>query len=672
MSYGCVPVSFLPAGEALPNPVTSSAPGQPSLLAVADLHEALDRIADGVIFYSRDWRFLYLNRAAENYFRRPRAQLLGRIVWEEFPRTAGTEFERKLREAAERQTPSDMTIFTPTMERWVTVNVFPSASGISITFRDVTTSALAVQAGIELAVARHASEAQYRSLFDNALDGTLLTEPGGGVLAANEAACRMFGRSEAEICAVGRSGLVDVTDPRLAAAMEERRRTGRMRAEFTCVRKDGSRFLAEVCSTIFLDVDGRKRTSMTVRDLTEQKRGEDRLRLVAESGNTLGATLDMETTLQNLARLVVPRLADVAFVDLIEEGMLRRVAVAHRDPAREATVMGVGSLGPVIWKETGLYKVARTGEEEFIPVVDDDILRATTRDEEHLAIVRAMGPRSVIMVPLVGHSGVLGVLTLGIVDDARRYDRSDLAAARAIADRAGSAVDNARLYAQVVEAKRLRDQVLSIVSHDLRSPLNTMLLGARVIAQGAPAEGVSKVERAAKHADSLLKDLLTVAALEATPVLLEKEPHSLSSLVEEALEAHRHVAEERSIVLEASIDADVGAVDVDRRRILQVLDNLLGNALKFTGPTGRIRVEAQSAGEWAVVRVADTGPGIEPQSLPHVFDRFWQGARAKSAGAGLGLAIAKGFIDAHGGKITVESALGRGTTFTFTIPRAPG
>jgi signal transduction histidine kinase len=471
---------------------------------------------------------------------------------------------------------------------------------------------------------------------------------------------------------VGRSGLVDESDPRFAAALEERHRHGYMRAEFTCVRKDGSKFLAGVGSAIFLDADGRERTSLTVRDLTEQKRADERLRLIADAGTLLGATLDLDATLRALARLVVPRLADLSCVDLVEEGTLRRVAAAHRNAAREPAILAVGSLGPVVWKDAGLYKVARTGEEEFVPVLDDAFLRATTRDEAHLAVARTMSPRSVIMVPLVGQAGVLGVLTLAIVDERRRYDRSDLAAARAIADRAALAIDNARLYAQVVEAKRLRDQMLSIVSHDLRSPLNTMLLGARLMARGGTAEGVVKVERAARQADSLLQDLLTVAALEATPVLLDKSTHALSAIIEEAVDAHRPLADERSIVVETSVDPDVGEVEVDRTRILQVLDNLLGNAVKFTGAGGRVRVEAHVAQASVVVRVADTGPGIEPELLPHVFDRFRQGARAKSAGTGLGLAIAKGFVEAHGGTITVESALGRGTTFTFTIPRGRG
>ncbi len=513
--------------------MTSPASSQRLLVAEQDLREALDRITDGFVVYSRDWRLLYLNRPAEKYFGRPREELLGRIVWEEFPAAAGTEAERALRRAAERAEPTDMEMFAPAMKRLVHFRVFPSDRGVSISFRDVT-------AEHQVAEALRASEAQYRALFEHALDGILLTSPTGEILAANEAACRMLGRTEAEIRAVGRPGVVDATDPRVAPALEERRRTGYVRAELTFRRKDGSKFPAEVCSTIYVDAEGHERTSMTVRDLTESKRAQDRLRLIADAGAVLGSTLESEATLRDLTQLTVPHMADFCIVDLIEGDRLRRVAASHHDASREPALMAAGSPGPLLWKDTGLYKVARTGEAEFVPFVDDAWLRGTTRDDAHFAIARANAPRSAIMVPLIGHAGVIGVLTLALDNESRRYDLSDLATARAIADRAALAMENARLYEQAVEAKRLRDEVLGIVSHDLRNPLNAILLTANVLARRLPAEEeISTIVRAAKRADALIRDLLTVAALEAAAVPLEKESHLLSAVVDEAIILHR-------------------------------------------------------------------------------------------------------------------------------------
>ncbi|HZU81716.1 MAG TPA: HAMP domain-containing sensor histidine kinase, partial [Polyangiaceae bacterium] len=236
-----------------------------------------------------------------------------------------------------------------------------------------------------------------------------------------------------------------------------------------------------------------------------------------------------------------------------------------------------------------------------------DWLRSTTRDEAHLEVARLLGPRSAVIVPIRGRAGLLGVLTIATLDPHRRYDASDLAAAQAVADRAALAIDNARLHAQVLQAKKLRDEFLAIVSHDLRNPLNAILLHARVMARsGEATEATQSIIRAAKHAESLIADLLSVAALEA-----------------------------------GSMPLPAG---------------------------GRVRVEARRAHDDIVFTVADDGPGIPPESIRHVFDRFWQGAHARKAGAGLGLAIAKGIVEEHGGTISVESAPGGGATFTVTLP----
>lgn len=504
-------------------------------------------------------------------------------------------------------------------------------------------------------------------MFEHALDAMFLTAPSGEIFAANEAACRMLGRPEGEICALGRHGVIDESDPRLAAALAERRRTGYLRAELTALRKDGSRFPVEVSSALYVDEQGRERTSLVIRDLSEQKRAEDRLRLIADAGAVLGKTLDYEATLADLTRVLVPRMGDFCLVDVLEDGALRRVAASHRDPTMGATLLSV-SPGPLVNRDSGVYNVARTGVPELVPEVDERWLRATTRDEAHLAFALRLAPRSVIIVPMNGRAGVLGVIVVGSLDPHRRYDRSDLAMARAVADRAAFAIENARLHAQAVEAKKLRDEVLAVVSHDLRNPLNAILLHARVLARSDASDGPRDIIRAAQRADALIQDLLTVAALEAGTVPLERDRCSARSIVHDAVELHGALALERKLTLEEVGPGGDDQVYVDRHRILQVLGNLIGNALKFTPEGGRVHVEARRKGDDVVFRVADTGRGIPPESLSHVFDRFWQGAHAHRAGAGLGLAIAKAIVEEHGGTIHVESTPGRGATFTFTLP----
>jgi PAS domain S-box-containing protein len=630
-----------------------------------ELQEALERIDDGVIVYDRDWRFRYLNASAERYLGRPRRELLGRVLSEAFPGAPGRESEQMLRHAVARQQTTELEVFAPVRQRWVALRVFPYDRGASVIFRDITEIR-------KITEALRASEAWHRAVFDHALDGVLLTAPTGEILAANPAACAMLGRTEEEMCAGGRAGVVDTSDPRLAVALEERRRTGHVRAELTGVRKDGSRFPIELSSAIFVDAEGRERTSQILRDLTETKRAQDRLQLIADAGAVLGASLETEATLRQVTRLAVPRMADYCILDLVEEGALRRVAVSHRDPARERSLIEAGSPGPVVRGAGGIYEVARTGEAELVPVVDDVWLRSTTRDEAHLRFARANAPRSALVVPLLGRSGVLGVLSLLIVEEGRRYEMADLAAARAVADRAALAIENARLYEQAVQAMRLRDDVLGIVSHDLRNPLNAIALTARGLGRKTGAPELEIITRAVKRADRLIQDLVMVAALEAGGMPLDRTRQTVASILAESIDMNQAVADDRSIDLGMAVEPGLPEVSVDRHRILQVIGNLLDNALKFTPEGGSVRVGAHRAEGSVVVTVSDTGSGVPAAALPHVFDRFWQVAETRRAGAGLGLAIAKGVVEAHGGTISVESEPGRGATFSFAIPVGAG
>ncbi len=603
-----------------------------------------------------------MNKAAEDYFARPREELIGRVVWEVFPEAVGSTSELQLRRVAERGEPVEFETLAPAMRRWVAFRAYPSPEGgVSVYFRDVTDQRV-------IADALRASEARYRAVFDHAADATFLTSPTGEIHAANPAACRMLGRTEQEICALGRFGVVDLNDARLLAAIEERRRTGHVRAELTCVRADGTKLPVELTSAIFKDSDGQERTSLSMRDLTERKRAEDRLHVIADAGTVLGRTLDWQATLQDVTRLVVPRVADYCVVDLLENGELRRVAGSHRDPAREAGLVAVGAPGPVESRKGGIYKVARTGIAELVPEVDEAWLRSSTRDEAHFAAARANAPRSIVVVPLTCPTGTIGVLTLCLIDETRRYDGADLKMAQAIADRAALAIENARLYEKAVRAVRLREEVLGVVSHDLRNPLNAILLNAQLLRRRVDAPELGMIQGAVRRADGLIGDLLTASMLDGGALHLDRSPENAASLLAEAVDLHRAAADKRGLRLEVQADEGLPAVLVDRRRILQVVDNLIGNAMRFTPAGGRVSAEVRARGGEVAVSVSDTGPGIAPEAQGRVFDRFWHDK--KSGGAGLGLAIAKGIVEAHGGTISVASTPGQGATFTFTLPVA--
>jgi PAS domain S-box-containing protein len=613
------------------------------------LAEALDQIEDGFFSVDRDWRYTYLNRSAELYLRRPRAELLGRVVWEVLPELVGTEIERQYRAAAAGTAAVEVEIFAPIARRWVAARLLPTASGLSVSFRDVTGHKLAQDALRE-------SEARFRAMFESSLDAMVLGSPEGDVFAANPAACALLGRTEAEYLEAGRAGVVVEDDPRFAAFLAERERTGRARGEVTMRRADGTTFPAELSSALFVDQLGRRRACVSIRDLTERDRTEQARRLLTEAGRVLPVALDAGATLDALARLTVPAFADAAVVDLVEEGRLRRVLAGGRGRAGEVRPLG----GP---SARGVSRVLATGEPEIGTDVDDAWPREAGAGPD-------AAPTSLVIVPLAARGVALGALSLLRRGARPPFAHDDLPLARGLADRAALALDNARLYADAVEARRRRDEMLGVVSHDLRNPLNVIGLNARLLRRTAPGEAVDAIRIAAARADRLVNDLVAITAIESGRLPLARSPQPAAPLVEEVAALHRSLGLERAVGIEVAVDGALPLVDVDAHRVVQALSNLVGNALRFA-PTGTaVTLRARAEGGAVAVDVIDRGPGIAPEHLAHVCDRFWQGRPDARAGVGLGLAIARGIAEAHGGALRVASTAGEGATFALVLPAA--
>jgi signal transduction histidine kinase len=224
------------------------------------------------------------------------------------------------------------------------------------------------------------------------------------------------------------------------------------------------------------------------------------------------------------------------------------------------------------------------------------------------------------------------------------------------------------------QAARARDEVLAIVSHDLRNPLNLVLTGSSFVLDAAPElqprvrAQVELVQRAAGQMHRLIGDLLDVSRVEAGLLRMEQRPEPVEPLVREACQLHEHPAREKRVAICCEFAPGLPRIQVDRGRILQVFDNLLGNALKFTPEGGEVTIRAYPQKSVVRFAISDTGPGIAAADLPHVFDRFWQARQSRDGGAGLGLAIARSIVTAHGGEMWVESEEGRGSTFLFTLP----
>lgn len=405
----------------------------------------------------------------------------------------------------------------------------------------------------------------------------------------------------------------------------------------------------------------------------------ERQRTLAELGAALGEARDVPGVVDAVCRTLVPALADVSFVDLLhDDECMERIGVTFADPLKQQQVApSLAAVASRLGWETVPARAMATGKP--VLMADAESIERSARDKEHLGVLRAAGITSVVVAPLLARGHVFGAVTLGLTRSDRGYGLSDLAIAAEIGQRIAFAIDNVRLFGEMQAAVAARDRLLAFVSHDLRGPLNVIgmcasaLLSKRDAADWSDrcAAGLQKIRRAAERATALVEQLLDVSRARAGQLSLRMGEHEVATIVAEATSAVEPAAQQKNVTLLTELDPAAGRVRCDVDRILQVLGNLLGNAIKFTPAGGSVTLRVKSAPNEVTFAVADTGPGIPEDQLPYLFEAFWQGAPGSTSGAGLGLAIARGIVDAHGGKITVETVPGAGTTFCVALPRAP-
>ena len=613
-------------------------------------------------------------------------------------------------------------------------------------------------------------EAAYRSLFDNSMDAVLLTAPDGRIAMANRASTAMFGYTEQELRELGRAAVVDVSDPRLEAALAERRRTGRFRGELTMQRKDGTRLEAEVSSAVFRDEQGAEWTSMFIRDITarmEQEAERERLLsqrdaehrwlqavldhvplsvILFESSGRLSFNRKAEEMLgmtlsttggsaQYRDRILFPDGTPVPPDQLVSARTLRtgetttgaEFLVERPDGSR---VPVLGSAGPIrdtdgtiiggigVFQDTSermrAEEAVRASERllngifELLPVgvwIADRTGRIVRGNQAGIRIwagARYVGTSEFgeykgwwadTGKPIAAEEWALaralnkGETSIGEVIRIQCFDgsyKTIINSALPLYDDqqqfAGAIVVNEDITtlketeARLRQAVESREHVLEIVAHDLRHPLQVILTLAKALLimkarRPEAREALHDIEAQVRQMDRLIQDLLDVTQLESGTFRLVRSRIPPETLLDDIWDVHRRLAAASSLELRRDVPAGLPEVDADREKVARVFGNLVGNAVKFTPPGGRITVGAAPDAGQVRFWVADTGPGIEADSLAHVFDRGWR-ADADRGGTGLGLAIAKTIVEAHGGRIWAESTVGRGTTVFFTLPSA--
>lgn len=392
------------------------------------------------------------------------------------------------------------------------------------------------------------------------------------------------------------------------------------------------------------------------------------------------------TQLQNLSLRLNAALALDETLDAIIEAAIAicradRAAISYLNEAGELDILNHRGLSDDYIRERRLTRpdpvIERIIQTRQLLIIEDvDEFRGLSSNYDAW---KREGIGSIVTLPLVREGEVFGVIGAGS-NTPRRYSQTETDAMAVLAAQASAAITNARLFEQLREASRAKDEFLSTLSHELRTPL-TPILGwmhlLKTFSNLDPmlAQGIETVERNAYQLAGLIKDLLDLTRIISGKIELVREPADLSSLIQSAFTESLSSAEELRINMELSLPTDPIVGDVDPVRIQQVISNLLNNALKFTPSEGRVQVTLkldQSFPPCAVIEVADSGIGIEEDFLPHVFERFTQahgGINRRYDGLGLGLAITQAIVETHGGRVIAESdGAGRGSRFTVKLP----
>jgi len=531
--------------------------------------------------------------------------------------------------------------------------------------------------------------ARLAAIVESSDDAIVSKDLNGLITTWNPAAERMFGYTAEE--AVGQSIrlIIPASHENEENDILERIRRGERVQHFETVRcrKDGSCVPISVTVSPIRNRDGViTGASKIVRDITDRKlaeaeaqRVQRQAEFIARMAEVLSGSLDYQARLKGLTSLAIPSLADWAALDILEEdGHIRRLALAHADPAKTQLDSETRRHFEDPTAPCDMRQVIRTGKSMLCAEITDDMIVAVAKGEQRrIDPLRALGLVSCVCVPLATTRGTIAALTLVTAESGRRYTNDDLRFAEDVASRAALMVENAKAYAEVRKTSRLKDEFLATLSHELRTPLNAILGYARMLRAGMLTADkyprtFETIERNSSALTQMVEDILDVSRVVSGKMRLNMQPVELPMVVHEAIATVAPAAEAKDIRVETTIDPQVGPVSGDPDRLRQIVWNLMSNAVKFTPKHGRIQVRIERVNSSVEIVVSDTGMGIAPDFLPHIFERFRQadsGPTREHAGLGLGLAIVRNLVELHGGTVYATSGgPGEGATFRVRLP----
>jgi signal transduction histidine kinase len=443
-------------------------------------------------------------------------------------------------------------------------------------------------------------------------------------------------------------------------------------------KPDGSRALVNIAAAPVPDENGGMKAVIVIcLDVSAQRRRYSSRRLLSDATAVLSSTLDRVTTLRNIARLVVPTLADWCIIDLLgRDGKIERVAVEHIDERKARTAEELARRHPAV---TGseVAKVIQTGKSALVPKVTSEILDSFAQGPVHRRILQDLGIQSVMIIPLIARGEPLGAISFVAAESHRVYGPEEMEVAEEMASRAALALENSRLFDESRAATEAKSDFLAVMSHELRTPLTAIIGYAELLQLGVPEpvtpgqhDQAERIEVSARHLLQLIEEILTLVTLDTGEMKVRAESVAVAELIRRAAAIIEPMTRTKNLTFEVDYPTEDLILRTDPDKIVQVLLNLLSNAVKFT-EKGGIRLSGQREGEAVRFDVMDTGIGLDAAHVDRIFEPFWQVERPitrRAGGTGLGLTISRRLLDLLGGELHVLSTPGSGSRFSVTVP----
>lgn len=513
------------------------------------------------------------------------------------------------------------------------------------------------------------------AVVESSQDAIIGKDLNGIVTDWNKGAEKLYGYSRREVVGKHISFLVPAERRHELEDITERLGRGENVNLHETVRVDKTgRYLpVQVAISPVYDAKGNIIGAATIaRDISERRKREEEQDFLRQANQLLVSSLDYETILQHISQLLVPVLADWCAIDLVDGQEISRVNFVHRNP--QLAELSRQMLKRYPWPEDyphGVPLVLRTGQPELIPEVTDSMLDKEVPDPVQRQTLRTLGLCSQLVVPLKSRGTVVGSISLAYGESGRHYNHNTLMLVESFAASAAAAIENSRHYREVVQSEQQKDEFIAVASHELKTPLTSMKTYAQRIlrdakrrqADEAEVRALELITRQTDRLSSLVNNILDVTKLNNGALVLHRETVSLRELIATVIERINVLVPDR-VTFEARADAEV---DADPSRIEQAVVNLINNAIAYSDPESPVKVTLSTRGSYAVIAVADQGSGISPKHRQYIFERF-STASGATKGLGLGLYITKQIVDQHGGRIRVQSQVGRGSTFYIELP----